>query len=452
MGFDLSNYKFSKYNHKIFLNKDIYLYNAFTGGFGKVDEKNKELAIKYDFTGSVIEADLVQDNKFLNSLLEGGFLVYKDIDEYNMLLAASDISRYNNQSMSLTLVPTLSCNFRCVYCFEKDKCYPNQHMTPEVIDATVKFIDDSLKNDSNLSITWFGGEPLVRFDILKELQLKINELSKKKNLNVYSSIITNGYLLNKKTSDELVELGITFVQVTIDGDKHTHDERRMLHDGNGTYDRIIQNLLESNDKLDIALRVNINKDNSDCMDSFLESLKKTGISDKKNIKTYFSVVRDYDTSKSCLNETCYTTKEYAQEEMKLYRLAQEKSIPISISINPQVSVCAAVSPNSYIIEPDGSLQKCWNLVGDPDKCVGNILKNKSERYLSNQIKWYSWRINEKEKCKNCSILPLCMGGCPYFDVYNHEIYEKSEYSCNSLKYNLDDILKLIAYRYLNEAK
>lgn len=162
-------------------------------------------------------------------------------------------------------------------------------------------------------------------------------------------------------------------------------------------------------------------------------------------------MRDYDTSKNCLNKTCYTTKEYAQEEMKLYQLAQEKNIPISISINPQVSGCAAVSPNSYIVEPDGSLQKCWNLVGDSDKCVGNLLENKSEIRLSNELKWYSWRINEKEKCKNCNILPLCMGGCPYFDVYNHEMYEKSEYSCNSLKYNLDDILKLIAYRYLNQS-
>lgn len=110
---------------------------------------------------------------------------------------------------------------------------------------------------------------MIYFDILKKLQLKVNELSKKKNLSVYSSVITNGYLLNKEISDELVELGITFVQVTIDGDKHTHDERRMLHNGNGTYDRIIQNLLEANDKLNIAVRVNISKDNTDCMDSFL---------------------------------------------------------------------------------------------------------------------------------------------------------------------------------------
>lgn len=452
MNFALNDYKFSNYNHKIYLDDDVYLYNAFTGGFGKVDKSNKELVAKYEFNENKIPEEIIKDENFLNSLLEGGFLVYKDIDEFNMLLAANDISRYSKQSLALTLVPTLSCNFRCVYCFEKDKEYPNLHMTPEVIESTVNFIDSTLKNDSSLSISWFGGEPLARFDILKELQLKINDLSKRKNLKTYSSIITNGYLLNRKISDELVDLGIKFAQVTIDGDKHTHDERRMLKNGDGTYEKIIENLLQASEDLNIAVRVNINKENVNSMDDFLESLKSTGISNKKNIKFYFSVVRDYDTSKNCIMENCYTTQEYAEEEIQLYRMAQNKNIPISISISPRMSGCAAVSPYSYIIEPDGSLQKCWNLVGDTSKRVGNLMEKQSEKYIANELKWYSWRINEKDKCRTCNILPLCMGGCPYFDVYNHEMYEKSEYSCNSLKYNLNDILKLIAIKYLNENK
>lgn len=454
MNFDLSTYKFSNYNHKVFLDGKIYLFNALTGGFGEVNENNRKVVEECNFRGDDIPQNITVDDKLLNSLILGGFLIYKDIDELNMLTSVNNIARFSGEnSLGLTLIPTMKCNFRCTYCFEKCEGYPDEDMSPEIMQKVIELINNRVKNEGNLSIAWFGGEPLVKFDIVKELQSKINYLAKEKNINVHSSIITNGYLLNKKVSDELVDLGVKFAQVTIDGSKEIHDQRRVLTNGQGTYEKIIKNLLESNEELQISIRVNIDKKNIGCIDDFLDSLKKSGIVNKKNIRLYFSVVRDYDTAKGCIAENCYNIKEYSQEEMKLNELALRKGIKTRTPINPQISSCGAVSTKALLVEPDGSLQKCWSLVGNKDTRIGHLDTNQLDEqknlFTSNEIKWYSWSGYKKDECKKCSILPLCMGGCPYYDIYNNRAYSDSEYSCAALKYNLKDTLKLIAHEHLN---
>ena len=129
--------------------------------------------------------------------------------------------------------------------------------------------------------------------------------------------------------------------------------------------------------------------------------------------------------------------------------------PANSNIQPKLYGCGAVSPNSILVEPDGTLQKCWNVVGDKNEAIGNIMDigdefNGTLQELINESKWYAWSEFENEDCKNCEVLPLCMGGCPYYAVKRNELFEKYHYRCTSEKYNLKNVLQELAEEYINE--
>lgn len=454
MSSNLNELKFSKYNHKINLNNDLFLYNALSGRFYKANEDTKKTLKDIDLSGDAKQIECLSQD-IIKELKKGGFLVGKDINEFNYLKAKHNISRFNeNNSLGLTLVPTMACNFRCTYCFEKDKEYPNKKMTEEVMDATINLIDERLREGGKLVISWFGGEPLLEFDIFRKLQGRINEIVEKKKLNLFGRIVTNGYLLTKERSDELLNMGISTVQITIDGSKEIHDSKRTLKNGLGTFDKIIENILDINENLQVGIRVNIEKDNIKSIPSFLDYLNECGIGDMKNVSTYFAVVRDYDTPTNQISNKCYSIKEFSKEEIELNKMAYEKGINISNRIKPNLLACGALSPSTFVIEPDGTIQKCWNSVGDKSEMVGHLIKNDFELNLTtkNKSKWHAWSKFESEECKDCNVLPLCMGGCPYYTIEDNNLDKKVEYKCITQKYNLEETLKLIAYKHINKSK
>lgn len=451
MNLNLDNYVFSNYNHKISLEGNLFLYNALSGGFCKVDSEHKNIFENNDLRSDLKDIEELPID-IIEELINAGFIIDKDLDEFKLIKSKNSLIRFSqNNSLSLTLIPTTGCNFRCVYCFEKDKNYPNEVMSEQVMDEIINLIDTSLSDGGNLSISWYGGEPLLRFDILKKLRIRIKNLVDKKNLNFDSGIVTNGYLLNKEISDELVKLGVTNAQITIDGEKEIHDKKRFLVNGKGSFDKIIENLLNINKELSVAIRVNVDKENIDNLSKFINYINDCGIGAKENVGIYFAPVKNYDTKNINASKMCYSVKDFSKEEIELNRILYEKGLEPWDNISPNLGICGALSPNSFVIEPDGAIQKCWNLVGDKKSLCGHLIE--SEKYkntiLVNQSKWYSWSYFENEECKNCNVLPLCMGGCPYHTINNDTLKEKS-FNCITQKFNLEDTLKSIAYRYLKE--
>jgi uncharacterized protein len=451
---DLNSYKFSNYNHKISIEDDLYLYNALSGGFCRINDDAQEILDHCDLQSDVNEiANLPQET--LDGLIEGSFLVDTDLDEFKLIKSLHIVNRFtNHNSLSLTLLPTTACNFRCSYCFEQDTEYPNKMMSEEVMDAIIKFIDEKLNDGGTLSITWFGGEPLVSLDILKKLQTRINELVDKKHLTLFAGIVTNGYLLTKEVSNELVDLRISLAQITIDGPKEVHDSKRFLANGKGSFDKIISNVLNMNNSLDATIRVNIDKDIINSVPKFMDFIIDSGIGDLTNVYFYFSIVRDNDIEKGGKSSLCYSMKDFSIEEIELFKLAYEKGINTGQRIRANLTSCASLSPIGFVIEPDGTLKKCYNTVGDEKAIVGHLLdKNINQSLVTkNQTEWYSWSQFDEGECKECSILPLCMGGCPYYTLNDKltDLYKDSDYKCLTYKYNLEETLKLIAYKYLNE--
>lgn len=433
----ISDYKFSNYNKVLKIDNDYYFFNSITGGFGKLNEKYHSIFCCNKFNMEEQLELIRKDDEIINKLIQGNMLIHSKLNELSYLKGLHNIYRFQRHNvLGLTIAPTLDCNFRCPYCYEKEKDYPKGGMTKEVMDKVVEFIDLKLENKGHLTLNWYGGEPLLEVEKVLELQESINSLAKDKNIDQMIGMITNGFLLTKDISDKLFTVGLRSLQVTIDGDRKTHDNRRKHINGEETFEKILDNIMLVNDEIRISIRVNIDRNNVSSIEDLLDHLCNRGIQKRKNITVYFSIVRNQICS---FYNYCYSQKEYADEEVKLYNLLLEKGFPLPREPRANIASCGAISPFSFLIQPDGGLQKCWNTIGDNNELVGHLLDNDNkEKFIANLYKWYAWSPFDREKCEKCSILPICMGSCPYESISN-----KDERNCDPYKFNINKMLELL---------
>lgn len=334
----------------------------------------------------------------------------------------------NDRSLGLTIAPTSDCNFRCIYCYEKGAIAPKT-MSLETETAIFDFIQLLSSKISSLSISWYGGEPLMRFDIIERLSKKIIKLCDENNIVYHASIVTNGYLLNEEISKKLKEYRIYHVQITIDGSKEIHDKRRIMANGKGTFDTIINNLILYKEYLpNISLRINVDKSNFDKIEDLYELLKKKELLDI--VTPYLGHVR---AENECYNDNkCISTKDYSELTLNFQKSINRELrafYPITRS-----KLCGADSLYSFVIDSDGTLYKCWNDIGRPEKSVGNILEPIFVNM--NNIEYLTLDATLNEKCSQCKYLPICMGGCP--------VNFAQDENCTYFKYHLDEYLKYVA--------
>ena len=191
----LQELKFSRYNQKVELSGKLFLYNALTGGYASVDEEYRDNFDKCDFKKLDSMKELAElPNAIINQLMEGGFIIPKNFDEFNVIKSMHYRGRFGaNKALTMTLIPTMNCNFRCPYCYEKDKKYPVKKMTTEVMDAIIKYVESRIDSVDHIFVTWYGGEPLLGLHEIRIMQNKLIELASQKDVQVSGMIITNGY-------------------------------------------------------------------------------------------------------------------------------------------------------------------------------------------------------------------------------------------------------------------
>lgn len=214
--------KASNYNFFIEHDDDSYLaYNSRSNSLAIIEKENFRKYSDFVLTGKEID-----DSNLVEKLKEGYFLIDDDVDELKILRFQMYKDRMSEHTLSLTIAPTSDCNFRCVYCYEK-KSIRKKSMTLEVEDAIIDLIKSVKTTISSMNVAWYGGEPLLRFDVIERLSKRIIQICKENNIQYFSSIVTNGYLLTPEIAKKLAEYQIKNIQVTLDGPKETHDKRRM---------------------------------------------------------------------------------------------------------------------------------------------------------------------------------------------------------------------------------
>ena len=405
-------YKPSKFNYMVYNeNKELLLYNSNIGtsSFGKIRSKNANMIYELLSKDHVKIDD--KNKMIVDCMAEKGFLVTNETDEdancYN-----SYLKLINNNYLHLVINPTDKCNFRCVYCYEN---YKNDRMSNETQTSIIEFVKREIYKFEGLKVSWFGGEPLLELDIIENLSRKFIEICSKLKRSYMATITTNGYLLNKETFEKLLKLKILHYQITLDGLKLTHDIQRPLKNGNGTFDTIVNNLLDikkycNHSFYNISLRTNFTRTLFLYRNEYFKFLEENFM-DNKHFDVLIRVASNWggDRVKN-ISENLIDNQNYIKDilsSMKKYNLRFQL---MKDMFNPGRNFCYASQINSYSINSNGEISKCTtDLDNSRFAKIGYIAKNKIIIDHDKEIKWIT---NYNDTC-SCFFKPVCMGiKCP----------------------------------------
>lgn len=393
--------KYSKYNF-CFYQEDLdeyALFNSRTSALILLDESEYKIFNDMDV--------LIKNNELKEQIYEMGFILDDDFDEILDIRNNLHSSRNNTRELSITIAPTIQCNFRCTYCYEKNNL-KSSYMSEDTVNAILKFVSNKIKGLEGLHICWYGGEPLLAFDIVEKLSIGMKKLCSDNGVRYGAFMVTNGYLLNGEIASKLDKLDINGLQITIDGNEEYHNSRRFLINGKGTYRKIIDNLKENIDKLNnVSLRINIDKNNFNYNEELLEEI----YSFDKDGKIFPYLGKICETEKVFSSDNCLTDTEFSNID---FDFSKSQNNLISKYPKTIANFCSADHINSFIINYNGDVYKCWSDIGDEKKIMYKLDKEGNLISENNKIcdDYLLFDPTLHDKCKDCLELPLCMGGCP----------------------------------------
>ena len=251
--------KISKYTFMFDENgQEYYVYNTLSNALMEIDKESYSLLFESRNTQKLSTADFDED--LWEALCINNIISDNDTDDYLKYKASITNIRKQRTGMHLTLAPTMDCCFRCHYCFEKYK--EKKYMTPEIMDQIIKYVT-SYPELKNIKITWFGGEPLMAVPQIEEFYDKFRDIWQEPFI---SNIITTGYHIDKESIRVMQKVGISSVQITLDGMKETHNKVKHLPSGEDVFERILSNIELLNDsapEINITIRVNLTLENKE---------------------------------------------------------------------------------------------------------------------------------------------------------------------------------------------
>jgi len=406
------------------------MYNSRSNALALIDDAKYSQFINYCENATPIE-----DESLLRDLKAGAYLVDDDIDERDLIRLNMLTARYGTSSLGLTIAPTSDCNFRCIYCYEKDSIKPVT-MSVEVQDKLVEFVEQRAKMITSLSVAWYGGEPLLALDIIESLAKRFKEICEKHEISYSHSMITNGYLLTPEIAERLKTLQLSMIQITLDGPPEDHDKRRFLKGNIPTFDKIVSNLREIRDNMPcpVSLRINVDRSNADKVERLLDILRANEL--QSSVVPYLGMVESVENTYE--NSVCYHSNEFStiDFDFKLRYNNDANNFLATLYPRPVRNVCGADSTTGFVIDADGKLYKCWNEIGMEERCAGSLMEaiDGNKRMLLDYI---LYDPTYDDECKECKFLPICMGGCPSRRLH------RNDNRCEKIKYRMDDYMKVL---------
>lgn len=390
----IKNYKKSKYNIFVPYKNGTIVFNCLSGAIGNFDD---DTLTRYENENL--------NEKEIEILLQKGILIDKDYNELDKINCDRCDGIKGNNFKHFRIWPTSACNARCYYCFEKGIIHEN--MSLETAEKVVKFIDDRLNNNDILKIEWFGGEPLLKTDIIDFIYDKLKKICKDKNCSLYSSIISNGSLVDEKLAYKMKnEWEIGRIQITLDGyEKEYNDAKNYCNPKKYNFKTVINSIKYlANQGMHVTIRMNYDTSNYESLCKLINYLHDELI-DYKNISYY---VYPLWSSIEENAEGSFSSNAQADDNLlKLFELLVKNkmgSVSNIARLNYKQHSCQAWSENSLTILPDGKISKCCESYNQTLGDVDNGITNKES---------YKFWVNPNldEKCIECVYLPLCQGGC-----------------------------------------
>lgn len=428
----------SRYNLQIPITGERYLvHNTYTGAFSLWDTNDMALYQQVEQGEMSIHA------KELRDLAYGGYIVAENEDERARLQQRYDAARFDSFSQTVTVAPTLDCNFGCDYCFQGlDK--PHGLMSEAVQDRFIQEIAERAERGmKRLHIAWYGGEPLMGRSVIYRLSERVMAICADAKVNYSAFIVTNGFQLTRDVATRLREYKVSSCQVTLDGPASYHDQRRNLLNGKPTYQRIVENLREIVDHVPmmINIRVNIDERNVTQIKGLIDDLAERGFGGRSNFGLYFAPVEAITKPCQGCNNVTMAKQTYGQLEVELYRYAFEHGLTGLPKPPVFHGMCQAIRPNDFLLTPNGDVHKCWDTVHSKEMAVGTIFEPQRWSENATFAPWVQWSPFANDTCSNCKILPNCAGACAFKFIHRDQTAgEAGSLPCPSWKFNIRERL------------
>ncbi|ASI98074.1 radical SAM/SPASM domain-containing protein [Thermococcus celer] len=354
------------------------------------------------------------DNESISQKLKASFILV-DGEEALSRYVHNKLKYPSEDRLIIIDAWTLNCNLSCTYCMQQDtrKLNPQLSLSPE---ERVQIWDQLRRifRKEYIDVLLFGGEPFYDPSYVEEM------LSMSKNLSIpvgHYSAITNGVFKDpERTLEIITEYPFEYVQITLDGPPRIHDKRRIFPTGNGTFNKIMENirlLLEHTD-IRIIIHSVIDAQNWKYYGEMLDILLNKFGDHIKDRRIVFNVGMESHPSSPCTHtiSNIPDPEQYATMFLYAIREAINRKVPIISFLSE--SVCTYNKDNELLVGPDGSIYKCTSAIG-----LDNFKVASKEEVFHNPelflVKYAQFIEGGKgdNYCWSCQYFPVCGGGCVY---------------------------------------
>jgi len=383
--------------------------------YESVSEENfVEEALKASADLSYAEEDKKEVSEAIYELAKAGQLYTKDVYENYIF----DFKNRQTIVKALCLHIAHDCNLACKYCFAEEGEYHGRRalMSYEVGKKALDFLVANSGNRINLEVDFFGGEPLMNWQVVKDLVAYGRSLEEPHNKKFRFTLTTNGVLLN----DEVLEFcnrEMANVVLSIDGRKEVHDKMRPYRGGQGSYDGIVpkfQKVAESRDQMNYYVRGTFTHHNLDFSKDVLH-LADLGFEQISVEPVVAPPEEDYAIQEADIPVLLEEYDKLAKEIIR-YRKEGKGFNFFHFMIDLEGGPCVAKrlsgcgSGTEYLaVTPWGDFYPCHQFVGNEEFLMGNVDDGIVRTDIRDCFK--TCNVYAKEKCKKCFAKFYCSGGC-----------------------------------------
>lgn len=350
------------------------------------------------------------------------------------------------------------CNLRCQYCFAStgDFGKGRKLMPFETGKAAIDFLLEKSVGRENLEVDFFGGEPLMNFEVVKQIVEYARSREKEYGKHFSFTITTNGMLLDDDNID-YINQEMKNVVLSIDGRREVNDRMRVKVDGSGCYDRIVPNfkkLVEKRGDKEYYVRGTYTKYNLDFSEDVMH-LYALGFDEISVEPVIESPEREYALTEADL-EQIYQEYDRLAERISEVK-AQGKHINFfHFMIDLEQGPCVVKrlrgcgSGNEYVsITPDGDIYPCHQFVGHDEYRMGNLEEGTFREDIKKEFA--GCHVYSKDSCRDCWAKFYCSGGCNANNyIYNGDIHKPYDLSCKIQKKRLECAILMKVCEMLEE--
>ena len=377
-----TEYRKSRFNFVAHNDKGHLVYNTLYSSLSRLNDEEYRQYLMHESAQGKLQAEFE----------EQGILVGKRIDElklYNIYTFLS--SKYMRLKPNITVTPTMECNARCFYCYEKGvRGGAMESGSAEKIINFLKKMDLS----RGINLTWFGGEPLMN----QEWMDYFSECLREEHIDFSAYMISNGSMVDDGVIFKMINnWKVTSMQITFDGscDEYVKRKNYINQDENIYYQMLRKVKKIANAGISVQIRLNIDKSNIDSILELVDDLQQV-FSEDVNVTYYPAFLTG--------GKDVFTEREKI-DIVKWIMEADRNKLPVNKYLYklPKVSACYYNQKMAYSIDVSGDVFICERMLGYHDKALGNV-KDKleyEERELSGR----------RKECQMCVFLPKCQGGC-----------------------------------------